>query len=212
MLVDRLRVGEGEAKTRKGSAGQDISANVKAFVCQGRPIRSLSIMALMQEGALPLIQLAVTPVILITGLGSLLLTMTNRLGRVVDRTRILAGQVRTADTAERSHLRSQLRIMYRRAKLVRLAVTLAATSMFISGLLVVVIFFSALLGKAFSHVIVGLFVTAVLFLLGSLAAFIRDIFLSLVAVGSEVDRVLQEFPDAGQTASSKSGPSSTKSL
>lgn len=166
----------------------------------------------MQEGALPLIQLAVTPVILITGLGSLLLTMTNRLGRVVDRTRILAGQVRTADAAERSHLRSQLRIMYRRAKLVRLAVTLAATSMFISGLLVVVIFFSALLGKAFSHVIVGLFVTAVLFLLGSLAAFIRDIFLSLVAVGSEVDRVLQEFPDAGQTASSKSGPSSTKSL
>jgi hypothetical protein len=212
MLVDRLREGEGEAKTRKGSAGQDISANVKAIVCQGRRIRSLSIMALMQEGALPLIQLAVTPVILITGLGSLLLTMTNRLGRVVDRTRILAGQVRTADAAERSHLRTQLRIMYRRAKLVRLAVTLAATSMFISGLLVVVIFFSALLGKAFSHVIVGLFVTAVLFLLGSLAAFIRDIFISLVAVGSEVDRVLQEFPDAGQTASSKSAPSSTKSL
>jgi hypothetical protein len=126
-------------------------------------------MALIQEGALPLIQLAVTPVILITGLGSLLLTMTNRLGRVVDRTRILAGQVRTADMAERSHLRTQLRIMYRRARLVRLAVTLAATSMFISGLLVVVIFLSALLGKEFSDVIVGLFVTAVLFLLASLA-------------------------------------------
>ncbi len=169
-------------------------------------------MALIQEGALPLIQLAVTPVILITGLGSLLLTMTNRLGRVVDRTRILAGQVRTADMAERSHLRTQLRIMYRRARLVRLAVTLAATSMFIAGLLVVVIFLSALLGKEFSDVIVGLFVTAVLFLLASLAVFIRDIFLSLVAVGSEVDRVLQEFPDAPQIAASKSDPSSTKSL
>lgn len=168
-------------------------------------------MALVQEGALPLIQLAVTPVILITGLGSLLLTMTNRLGRVVDRTRILAGQVRTADSAERSHLEYQLRTMFRRAKLVRLAVTLAATSMFLSGLLVVVIFLSALLGKELSGIIVGLFVTGIVFLLGALAVFIRDIFLSLVAVGSEVERVLAPHASLSQTTASKSLPNSNKS-
>ena len=49
-----------------------------------------------QEALLPIIQLAITPVIFIAGLGSLLLTMTNRMGRIVDRTRIMAGQVRTA--------------------------------------------------------------------------------------------------------------------
>ncbi|MEO0055776.1 MAG: hypothetical protein RLZZ50_1723, partial [Verrucomicrobiota bacterium] len=53
-------------------------------------------MALASHALLPLIQSAITPVILITGLGSLLLTMTNRLGRIVDRTRILAGQARLA--------------------------------------------------------------------------------------------------------------------
>ena len=42
-------------------------------------------MAFGPDNLLPTIQLAITPVILITGIGSLLLTMTNRMGRVVDR-------------------------------------------------------------------------------------------------------------------------------
>jgi len=165
----------------------------------------------MQEGALPLIQLAVTPVILITGLGSLLLTMTNRLGRIVDRTRILAGQVRLAEGEEREHLERQLKTMFQRAKLVRLAVTLAATSMFLSALLVVVIFLSALIERELSGVIVGLFFAGIVFLLGSLAAFIRDIFLSLVAVGTEVDRALSLPPLVAQYSASRAEPSSSKS-
>ena len=38
----------------------------------------------------PILQLAIGPVILISGVGMLLLTFTNRFGRVVDRTRGLA--------------------------------------------------------------------------------------------------------------------------
>ena len=152
----------------------------------------------MQEGALPLIQLAVTPVILITGLGSLLLTMTNRLGRIVDRTRILAGQMRGTVGDERDHVELQLKIMYKRAKLVRLADTLTATSMFISGLLMVVIFTSALLERDWAGAIVGLFIMSIVFLLASLALFIRDIFMSLIAVGAEVERVLGTVTREGQ--------------
>ena len=43
---------------------------------------------------LPIIQLSITPVILISGEGALMLTLTGRMGRIVDRTRSLAGQVR----------------------------------------------------------------------------------------------------------------------
>ena len=53
-------------------------------------------MALAPDKLLPTIQLAITPVILITGLGSLLITMTNRMGRVVDRTRIARSSSRRA--------------------------------------------------------------------------------------------------------------------
>lgn len=45
---------------------------------------------------LPSIQLAITPVILISGMGALMLTLTNRMGRIVDRTRALAGALHAA--------------------------------------------------------------------------------------------------------------------
>jgi len=149
----------------------------------------------ISSSLLPMIQLAITPVILITGLGSLLLTMTNRMGRIVDRTRILAGQARSATaTGERAHIESQLKIMYQRAKIIRLAVTLAASSMFFSGTLIVMIFLSALLNVPLAAAILGVFIVGVLLLLGSLAAFLRDIFLSLNALALEVDRALDHPP------------------
>jgi hypothetical protein len=163
--------------------------------CQGAPVwagwgMDLSVSASL----LPTIQLSITPVILITGLGSLLLTMTNRMGRIVDRTRILAGQARAASDGERAHLEDQLRIMYRRAQIVRSAVTLGVASMICSGLLVVAIFGDALLQANFAAVILGLFITSIGLLLGALGAFLRDIFLSLNALGLEVDRALDHPP------------------
>lgn len=150
-------------------------------------------MALGSDALLPMIQLAITPVILITGLGSLMLTMTNRLGRIVDRTRILAGQARTASGEERAHVESQLRILFRRAKLVRMAVSLATMSMFVSGLLVVAIFLSALSGLEAGPVLLALFVAAIGLLLGALVYFLRDINVTLTALALEVRRAV---PDA----------------
>lgn len=149
----------------------------------------------ISNSLLPMIQLAITPVILITGLGSLLLTTTNRMGRIVDRTRVLAGQARsTVDTRERAHLETQLRMLYRRAKIIRLAVTLVASSMFFSGTLVIMIFLAVLMEIPLTAAILGVFVVGVLLLLAALAAFLRDIFLSLHALGLEVNRALDHPP------------------
>src|SRR3954468_4906495 len=51
---------------------------------------------------LSVIQIAITPVILISGIGALMLTLTNRLGRIVDRTRALAGQMHGANGPDRA--------------------------------------------------------------------------------------------------------------
>ena len=149
-------------------------------------------MAFGADNLLSTIQLAITPVILITGIGSLLLTMTNRMGRVVDRTRILAGQARGAhgDAAEQAHIEAQLRIMYRRAGLVRRAVSLAALSMVCSGLLVGAIFADVLTGGAVTGLVLALFGLSIACLLGGLVFFLRDIHLSLSALGLEVERAL----------------------
>lgn len=144
-----------------------------------------------REDVLPIIQLAITPVILMSGIGAVLLSMTQRMGRIVDRARILSGSLRVEkDPEERAHIASQVRTMFRRAKLMRFAMTMATLSVFFSGSLVVVIFVSALVRLELATLILALFVVSVTFLLTAMGTFVRDLYLSLHALGSEVDRAL----------------------
>jgi hypothetical protein len=143
---------------------------------------------------LPVIELAVTPVILLTGVGALMLTLTNRLGRVVDRTRTLAGQMRLGRDEEWSHLDGQIKILWRRAKLIRLAVTLAGLSMFFSCGLVLAIFVDASLGRDFGIELVVIFVAAVVSLILAVVAFLRDVWISLHALALEVAKAREDKP------------------
>ena len=135
---------------------------------------------------LPIIQASTSPVILISGLGLLLLTMTNRMGRLVDRTRIYAAQLRQAGPEERKLLERRLELTWRRAKIVRLSLTFATSSMLSSAALVVTIFASALLKRDLGPVIIVLFIAAIALLVAALVAFLKDIFSSLDALRTEV--------------------------
>jgi hypothetical protein len=137
---------------------------------------------------LPVIQLAITPVILLSGVGALMLTLTNRMGRIVDRTRSLAGLVRGAAGPDRAHFETQLEIMWRRAKLIRRAVMLAGMSMLLSCLLVMVIFVDASIRREFGAEMVVLFAASIVSLIAALVAFLRDIVVSLHALRLEVER------------------------
>ena len=139
---------------------------------------------------LPVIQLAISPMILMTGVGGLMLTLTNRMGRIVDRTRGLAEKVRGAAGPDRAHFESQLEIMWRRAKMIRQAVTLAGTSMLLACLLVVVIFIDASVHREFGVELVVTFLASVLCLIAALVNFLRDIWVSLHALRLEVERAL----------------------
>jgi hypothetical protein len=142
---------------------------------------------------LPVIQLAITPVILLSGVGALMLTLTNRLGRVVDRTRALAGQMRQGSVEERGHFERQLTILWRRAKLVRLAVTFAGLSMFFSCVLVLGIFIDASARREFGAALVVIFVASIVSLIAALTAFLRDIWLSLQALSLEVAKAREKI-------------------
>ena len=142
---------------------------------------------------LPIIQLAITPVILISGMGALMITLTNRMARIVDRTRVLAEAMPAALPVDREHLESQLDIMWRRALLLRRAVTSNGLSMLVSCLLVVAIFASAMLGWRLQVVMLGLFSASIIFLIASLVDFLRDIFVSLHALHLQVDLQPAEY-------------------
>jgi len=138
---------------------------------------------------IPVLQVAIGPVILISGIGLLLLTMTNRLGRAIDRARQLAGELQKPGNQNRAHLLEQVAIIYRRARLLRLTIGLAGFSVLLAAVLIVTLFLTALLhwenGLGVSLIFIGCMTSLVL----SLLCFIFDIHLGLVALRLEIKQV-----------------------
>jgi hypothetical protein len=136
----------------------------------------------------PVLQLSIGPVILFSGVGLLLVVMTNRYGRVIDRCRTLANLLRNQEInkAYRDGVRSQLQVLLRRARLARLAIGLAALSILLAALLIITLFLMILLGLEAVLLIIGLFIACMLCLVAALVAFILDINISLAALKLEI--------------------------
>ncbi len=135
-----------------------------------------------------MLQVAIGPVILISGVGLLLLTLTNRFGRAVDRSRQLLALMREIPEQERHRLVGQVDILYHRAGLIRLSITMAAVSVLLASILIIGLFITALLKVEAGLLIVVAFTCCMLSLIVSLGAFIREIHLSLVALKLELQR------------------------
>lgn len=155
---------------------------LRSWTSWGAPLRLLGRMPDIAS----ILQLAIGPVILISGVGLLLLTMTNRFGRVIDRSRALAAGLESSSEAKRSSMLAQLRILARRARVLRAAIALASTSALLAAVLVITLFFTAWVRCDASVVIAVVFTLCLLSLIASLLLFIRDINASLKALWLEM--------------------------
>ena len=135
---------------------------------------------------IPVLQVAVGPVILISGVGLLLLTLTNRYGRTIDRSRQLVRELRELEGPARQRIEGQIQILYHRARMIRLSILLAGVSVLLASLLIAVLFLTALLHWEVGLLITLLFVACVLSVSASLVAFIREVNLSLAALKLEL--------------------------
>jgi hypothetical protein len=142
---------------------------------------------------IPVLQIAIGPVILISGVGLLLLTLTNRLGRAVDRSRQLGHELREVSEADRHRLAPQVEILYRRARLLRLSIIMAGLSVLLVAILIIVVFVDVLMKVEIGIAIALLFIGCMTSLIVSLVAFIRDIQLSLQALKLELDMLELEI-------------------
>jgi hypothetical protein len=137
----------------------------------------------------PVLQVAIGPVILISGVGLLLLTMTNRLGRTIDRARQLKGELSKRTDEEREQVLAQVAIIYRRARMIRLSIILAALSALLASALIITLFVTALLHSEQAVLVSIIFIACMTALFASLVAFICDINLSLHALKLELKGV-----------------------
>jgi multidrug efflux pump subunit AcrB len=139
------------------------------------------------EQIIPDLHDAIGPMILISAVGLLLLTLTNRLGRAIDRSRQLKSELPKRNTQERAHVLAQVEIIYRRARMIRLSITLSALSALFAAGLVIALFVTALLQWQQGLLVGILFIASMVSLVVSLVAFIFDINLSLQALKLELE-------------------------
>lgn len=127
------------------------------------------------------IHLAVAPVFLLTGIGALLGVMTNRLGRVIDRARLLEGRLENAAPEDAAGITAHLGILARRAKLINLAITCCTMTALLICSVIALLFSGSFVRFNIAIPVALLFIMAMLLLVMGLLWFLREIF---IATGS----------------------------
>lgn len=133
-----------------------------------------------------ILQSSISPVALISGIGLLLLAMTNRYARTTDGARALARQYKEALPEHRASLSVQIKILFERSKILRFSIIFAAISIFCASLLILLIFLSYFLGLDLHPIILAVFAISFIALIVSLGLFIKDLTVSLNALKQEL--------------------------
>jgi hypothetical protein len=131
------------------------------------------------------LQTAIGPAVLISGVGLLILSLTNRLGRIVDRGRSLA---REDPESKRPTTAKQQIILVRRARLIRNSIVCSVLSVLFSSMLIITLFFTASLQIETTWLVGALFIAALGTLVFSLIYFLRELNQSLVAFRMDIGK------------------------
>ncbi len=121
-----------------------------------------------------LIQSAVAPVFLLSGVGVTLGVLTNRLARIVDRARHLE-QLSLTESARAESTTASLRVLARRAHYINIAITLCTISALLVSLVVMSLFTSAFIAINLSALIAILFVLAMICLTAAFGSFLYEV-------------------------------------
>jgi hypothetical protein len=121
------------------------------------------------------IQLAVAPVFLLTGVSGLLTVLTNRLARIIDRARTLEERLARAAEAQQPPLYAELGQLSQRGRLINRAVRLCTICALLICAVIVALFVGAFLSTDLSILIGLIFTAAMLALFCGLLTFLQEI-------------------------------------
>ena len=131
-----------------------------------------------------IIQLAIAPVFLLTGVGTKLSVLTNRLARIIDRSRVLEDRLQATGHVDIADTTAELETLYQRGHLINRAITLSTAC----GLFVCVVIAALFLGDALNlklaKLIALLFVLGMFSLIGSFVYLLREIFVAMATMST----------------------------
>jgi len=125
-----------------------------------------------------IIQLAIAPVFLLTGVGTNLGVLTNRLGRIIDRSRTLEDRINDPNGTDHPDARLELATLYRRAHLINRAITLSTSCGLLVCVVIAALFIGDALNLALANFIALCFVLGMFSLICSFVYLLREIFVA----------------------------------
>ncbi|WP_066646840.1 MULTISPECIES: DUF2721 domain-containing protein [Sphingomonas] len=138
------------------------------------------------------IQLSVSPVFLLAGLGAMLNVIAGRLGRVVDRARALEALHPRSTGPEHDRHVWELRLLDRRMAVINAALFLCVASAILICCVVALLFVAELINLHIGTVLGVMFIAAMLLLIAGLVMFMIEVRLSLRATHVRVELLERE--------------------
>jgi CBS domain containing-hemolysin-like protein len=130
-----------------------------------------------------LIQVALTPIFLISAIGVTLNVLTSRLARIVDRARAMENELCRPDyQAGGRDLHAALRVLARRAGYINAAIILITLSALFIALVVVMLFVNAFAHWELSAFIAIMFILSMLSFAAALTAFLIEVRIATAAL------------------------------
>jgi hypothetical protein len=157
-----------------------------------------------------IIQEALTPVFLLSGIATLLNVFSTRLARVADQVAAVGKALNDADPAGQAILTRQLTTLFRRSVALDAAVVLAALGAAATCGAVLALFVSSFREKANAWVLFGLFAAAVVCALGGIVAFAVEMLMAGIGIRREVAatrRARDDDPAEADAHPHEAGPS-----
>ncbi|XPV75265.1 MAG: DUF2721 domain-containing protein [Desulfovibrio sp.] len=135
-----------------------------------------------------MLQASISPMILISGAGLLLLSMTNRIARPIDALRRSLQELDTATPSQQPLIMRQIAILKKRCKLLRNAIALTVISIASVAVVVLLLFASLKLEVSLSPSLEWLFCFSLISLTGGLAMLLLDVIITLSTIHIEIER------------------------
>ncbi|HEX7711315.1 MAG TPA: DUF2721 domain-containing protein [Sphingomonadaceae bacterium] len=120
------------------------------------------------------IQLALTPVFVLVAIGNIMNILSTRLGRIVDRSRVLQERHRGTEGPEHDAIVREIRLVDRRIHLIARAILLLVLASLSIGITVVLLFVEDFAGLNLKPFVATTFIIALALLITALLLFLRE--------------------------------------
>ena len=138
------------------------------------------------DSLIKFLQSSISPIVLISGVGLLLLSLSNRLGRTTDKSREIVKELRSTEAKFKERKIVQLKILYKRSKILRLSIVGISFSILTSSLIIPILLIMNLVDINLQVIGIVLFLFSVLGIIFSAILLFLDVTLSLKALDLEV--------------------------